>query len=703
MSEFVKKLYKSTKRERTAIFDYVFAGVLTFAVLSMFNLMETVSVSPAQFAYMTGMTLLVFFLFHTIFRLYKTVWEFAVFRNFVKLAGALIATMLVSFGITVSVYGYELWYVSYFATNFFVCYTFLMLIRFVFLYIYNVLHKKKVVSKAENNNTMIIGAGWTGTAIAKELINNPDIFNPVCFLDDDFDKNNKEIFDIPVVGNTDSIQLNIKKYDVKKIIFAIPTCEKEKRRNILKECVDSKCVLKVVPPIQDLIDKSDVIPQTRDVRIEDLLGREPMTFDTSEVRQYVAGKVCLVTGGGGSIGSELCRQIASFQPKKLIILDIYENNAYDIQQELIRKYGSELDLEVEICSIADYDKCRILFKKFRPQLVFHAAAHKHVPLMETVPEQAIKNNVVGTLNLCRLAAEFKTQKFLLISTDKAVNPTNVMGASKRCCEMIVQYHSQICDTTTYCAVRFGNVLGSNGSVIPLFKRQIAEGGPVTITDKRIIRYFMTIPEAVSLVLETGALSQSGEIFVLDMGEPVRIVDLAENMISLSGLTLGKDIEIEYTGLRPGEKLFEELLLTNEGMRKTSNKKIFICKQISVDEKSFMEKLNKLIEYARDNKQGDVIGQLRNLIPNFIHKTNGSVDLERQSSDARVKVKNEKKNVISAKQVITPKQQTNKNANDKAKANAKAADKSIPSRGVSSQKVPMVAKSQNNNNAQDYKN
>lgn len=639
MGEFVKKLYKSTKRERTAIFDYVFVGGLTLAVLSLFNLMETVTLPVSQFVYITGMTLLIFFVFHTLLKLYKTVWEFAVFRNFAKLAVALMMTMLTSFGVTISVFSYELWYVSFFATNFFVCFTFLMLIRFVLLYIYNILHKKKVVLNTEqNNNTMIIGAGWTGTTIAKELINNPELFHPVCFLDDDFDKNNKEIFDIPVVGNTDSIQLNIKKYDVKKIIFAIPTCEKEKRRKILKECVETKCTLKVVPPIQDLINKSDVIPQTRDVRIEDLLGREPMIFDTSEVRQYVTGKVCLVTGGGGSIGSELCRQIASFQPKKLIILDIYENNAYDIQQELIRQYGSELDLEVEICSIADYDKCRILFKRFRPQLVFHAAAHKHVPLMETVPEQAIKNNVVGTLNLCRLAAEFKTQKFLLISTDKAVNPTNVMGASKRCCEMIVQYHSQICDTTTYCAVRFGNVLGSNGSVIPLFKKQIAEGGPVTITDKRIIRYFMTIPEAVSLVLETGALSQSGEIFVLDMGEPVKIVDLAENMISLSGLTLGKDIEIEYTGLRPGEKLFEELLLTNEGMRKTSNKKIFICKQISVDEKSFMDKLNKLIEYAKENKQGEVIGQLRNIIPNFVHKTNGSIDLEKISSDTKEKPK-----------------------------------------------------------------
>ncbi|MEG1790869.1 MAG: nucleoside-diphosphate sugar epimerase/dehydratase [Clostridia bacterium] len=623
MSEIVKKIYKSTKKERFSLLDYIIVVGSSILLLFVFDQYKLLSVPVLHYYTIPMVTVIYYLIFQICLKLHRTMWEYAISRNFFKLAIAVFLTTAFSYASIEVVLRIEpTTYLSYYISFFFVCYTLLILLRFWALYIFAEGHRRKNKRASGNeNNTMIIGAGWTGSTIAKELLNNPDIFYPVCFLDDDFDKNNKEILDVPIVGKTSDVFSAVRKFDIHKIIFAIPTCDKEKRKAILKECVETKCVLKVVPPIQELIDKSDVIPQTRDVRIEDLLGREPLSFDTSEVRQYVADKICLVTGGGGSIGSELCRQIASFNPKKLIILDIYENNAYDIQQELVRKYGASLDLDVEICSIADYDKCKILFDRFKPQLVFHAAAHKHVPLMETVPEQAIKNNVVGTLNLCKLAIEFNVQRFLLISTDKAVNPTNVMGASKRCCEMILKHHAQISTGTVFCAVRFGNVLGSNGSVIPLFRKQISDGGPITITDKRIIRYFMTIPEAVSLVLETGALSQSGEIFVLDMGEPVKIVDLAENMIRLSGLEVGKDIEIVYTGLRPGEKLFEELLLNGEGMRKTSNRKIFICKQIDVDDKNFMTELEKLINAAKNNKPEEVLAELKVIIPSFDHKLN----------------------------------------------------------------------------------
>ena len=382
------------------------------------------------------------------------------------------------------------------------------------------------------------------------------------------------------------------------------------------------CQLKVLPYMSEMINNVDLVGQARDINIGDLLGREQISFNDKGVKGYIQDKVCLITGGGGSIGSELVRQIAKFNPRRIIILDIYENCAYEIQQEMKRNYGDAVDLNVEIASVTDESKMRDLFEEYHPQIVFHAAAHKHVPLMETNPEEAVKNNVFGTLNVVRLSYEYKVGKFIMISTDKAVNPTNVMGATKRCCEEIIETMHQLYgnSVTEFAAVRFGNVLGSNGSVIPLFKEQIKKGGPVTVTHPEIIRYFMTIPEAVSLVLQAGAYAHGGEIFVLDMGEPVKIVTLAENMIKMMGYTPYEDIQIKFTGLRPGEKLYEELLMKEEGLRKTDNNKIFIGKQVHIDADKFIAELEKMRGICASNDKQAVVEQLKVLVPTFHHDT-----------------------------------------------------------------------------------
>ena len=359
-----------------------------------------------------------------------------------------------------------------------------------------------------------------------------------------------------------------------------------------------------------------LLTQAKEIKIEDLLGRKPIEFDREKIAAFICGKVCMVTGGGGSIGSELVRQIAKYDPKQVIIVDIYENNAYDIQQELRLEYGDSLDLVTLIASVRDYNKIESIFRQYRPQVVFHAAAHKHVPLMETVPEEAVKNNIFGTFNVATLAEYYKADKFVMISTDKAVNPTNVMGATKRACEMIIQYKAQNTDHTEFVTTRFGNVLGSNGSVIPLFRRQIESGAPVTVTHPDIIRYFMTIPEAVSLVLEAGAMAKGGEIFVLDMGAPVKITTLAENLIRMYGKVPYKDVPIVFTGLRPGEKLFEELLMDEEGLQSTANKKIFIGNQITIDSDDMLKKLNALHEAAEANDSEKTVELLSTLVPTF---------------------------------------------------------------------------------------
>lgn len=464
---------------------------------------------------------------------------------------------------------------------------------------------------------MIIGAGDAGRVIIKEILDSSFLTMKVCcVIDDDYNKMGRYISGIPIVGDRFAILKNVEKYKIDKIILAMPSASKEERKEILEICKMAKCELKTLPGMYQLIDGELNIGKLRDVEITDLLGRDPIQVNLDEIMGYVEQKVVMVTGGGGSIGSELCRQIAMYHPKQLIIFDVYENNAYEIQQELNRHYP-DLDLVVLIGSVRNTHRIETVFEKYRPDIVYHAAAHKHVPLMEDSPNEAIKNNVFGTYKTAKAASEYGVKRFVLISTDKAVNPTNIMGASKRLCEMIVQSFDKI-SKTEFVAVRFGNVLGSNGSVIPLFKKQIAEGGPVTVTHKDIIRYFMTIPEAVSLVLQAGAYARGGEIFVLEMGAPVRIDDMARNLIRLSGYTPDVDIKIEYTGLRPGEKLYEELLMAEEGMKETANKLIHIGKPIEMDEETFFDKLAELKE-ACYNDDERIKEKVQKLVPTYCIK------------------------------------------------------------------------------------
>jgi len=449
-------------------------------------------------------------------------------------------------------------------------------------------------------NTMIIGAGEAGRLLITEITSNPRNFGNrvLCIIDDDKNKVGNYIRRIPVVGRRKDIQVNCEKYDIEEIIIAMPSITKEKLNLIVDECQKTTANIRILPTVSEMIGKPSM-NKVRPLSYEDFLGRNQIVVDVEEISENITDKVILVTGGGGSIGSELCRQIAKCEPKKLIIFDIYENNAYDIQQELIRNYP-QLDLEVIIGSVRDYDRVENIFNTYHPEQVFHAAAHKHVPLMEVSPNEAIKNNCLGTLNVVKLADKYKVKKFVLISSDKAVRPTNVMGATKRICEMIIQTYDKM-SKTDYVAVRFGNVLGSNGSVIPLFLKQIENGGPVTVTHKEITRYFMTIPEAVSLVLQASVYAQGGEIFVLDMGSPVKIYDLAKKIIKFKGYEPNVDIKIKVTGLRPGEKLYEELLMDEEGLKETPNKLIHIGMPIKMDDKKFLKELDKLIEAAYKNK------------------------------------------------------------------------------------------------------
>ena len=487
----------------------------------------------------------------------------------------------------------------------------------------------KINSEEGRKRTMIVGGGQTCRMILAEIANarrSPHEgdkvsaeYEPVCIIDDDRSKIGTEIQGVTVVGTTSEIIKFVDQQHIEQIIFAIPSCPEEKKRKILDTCQNTKVNVKVIPFIGDLIfnENKPIIGQLRDIRIEDLLGRDPISFDNKDIKAFISGKVCMVTGGGGSIGSELVRQIVKFGPKQIIIVDIYENNAYEIQQELVMEYGSKLDLVTLIASVRDYHRMNQIYLKYKPQIVFHAAAHKHVPLMEVSPMEAIKNNVVGTFNVATLAEYHGVEKFVMISTDKAVNPTNVMGASKRCCEMVIQYLSQQPDThTEFVTTRFGNVLGSNGSVIPLFKKQIERGGPVTVTHPEIIRYFMTIPEAVNLVMEAAAIAHGGEIFVLDMGQPVKIVTLAENLIRMYGKVPNEDIDIVFTGLRPGEKIREELLMMEEGLKSTQNKLIFIGKQIEIDEESFVADLEMLKKNAEKDDEAEAVAALHRIVPTF---------------------------------------------------------------------------------------
>ena len=462
--------------------------------------------------------------------------------------------------------------------------------------------------------TMLIGGGQAGAIALREFQTSPRSENKVvCIIDDAPNKVGSYLRGVKIVGGRSSTPAMAEKSAVAEIVLAIPSASRHEKLQILSYCHNTSCTLRTLPGICQLANGEGRIEQIREVDIEDLLGRETVKIDLDEVAAYITGKTVLVTGGGGSIGSELCRQAAAQRPKRLIIFDIYENNAYDIQMEL-RRTHPELDLVVLIGSVRDRERVMQVFDRYRPDLVCHAAAHKHVPLMETSPFEAIKNNVFGTYNVAQAADRFGTQRFILISTDKAVNPTNVMGASKRLCEMIVQMMNDR-SATEYVAVRFGNVLGSAGSVIPLFRKQIRSGGPVTVTDKRVIRYFMTIPEAVQLIFQAGAYARGGEIFVLDMGEPVRIDDLARNMIRLSGFEPDVDIPVVYTGLRPGEKLYEELLLSGEGMQKTKNDLIYIGHEIAFDPAAFEENLM-LLRAIPESDEPALRAKLRELVPTF---------------------------------------------------------------------------------------
>ncbi|EWM54483.1 polysaccharide biosynthesis protein [Ruminococcus flavefaciens] len=478
--------------------------------------------------------------------------------------------------------------------------------------------------------TMVIGGGAACKMLLREIFNAQKSpytddkysaqFNPVCIIDNDPEKLGTEILGVKIIGRSAEIPKYAKELEIEQLILAIPSLTSDERKSIIDICNETKLPLKIVPFIGTLIldDSATLLGQVRDIKVEELLGRDPIKFDNKDIRQFITGKVCMVTGGGGSIGSELVRQIARYNPERVIIVDIYENNAYEIQQELVMEYGNSLDLVTLIASVRDYYRMNQIFEKYKPQIVFHAAAHKHVPLMEGSPMEAIKNNVVGTFNVATLSQFHDCEKFIMISTDKAVNPTNAMGASKRCCEMIVQYLSQQNEgRTEFVTTRFGNVLGSNGSVIPLFKKQIEQGKPVTVTHEDIIRYFMTIPEAVSLVMEAAAIAHGGEIFVLDMGQPVKIVTLAENLIRMYGKVPYKDVPIVFTGLRPGEKIKEELLMNEEGLKKTSNKLIFIGRQIEINEEHFAQKLKDLRDAALLNNEAVAIQALHDMVPTFI--------------------------------------------------------------------------------------
>lgn len=562
-------------------------------------------------------------------KIYKNMWRFTgIVDIYMCLIASVVANIL--FYATTKIFGVTVYYYVYPAATV-LSSLFTTAVRIVYRAILIIGGREHSVknAKSKEKNIMIIGAGKATLVMLYEIgSNNHDNYSVKCIIDDDKTKIGRRIGSIPVVGDSSKILEMAKKYDITEIVVAIPSIDPENKKRILDICTKANCKLRILPEIYSLIEnkESNLIGQIRDVQVEDLLGREPINFDCAINTSYIKGKVVMVTGGGGSIGSELCRQIASCLPRRLIILDIYENTTYEIQQELIRTYGDKLDLEVEIASVRDKPKLDKIFASRNIDIIYHAAAHKHVPLMEKNPEEAVKNNIVGTYNMALVADKYKVKKFVMISTDKAVNPTNIMGATKRVCEMIVQAFDKR-SKTDYVAVRFGNVLGSHGSVIPLFVEQIKAGGPVTVTHEEITRFFMTIPEAVQLVMRASAIAKGGEIFVLDMGQPVKIKDLAFNLIKLSGLVPNKDIEIKYTGLRPGEKLYEELLITEtSGQEKTEVDKIFIERPVEISEEYLFSKIYQLEIAAHELDNETVLYLMEELVPTYRITPNSIEDI-----------------------------------------------------------------------------
>lgn len=548
-----------------------------------------------------------------IFRLYHSLWAFAGETELQNLVvSCAVSTILNSIGLQFFKTAGQPVPKSYYFLYLFVLISMMFISRFSYRFMRSLKHKQQ--NKKNGISVMVIGAGEAANVIIKEIVNsNFSTMVIRCIIDDDKGKWGRYIQGIRVAGGRDKIIECADVYDIDEIIVAMPSISRAELRKILEICKETNCKLRSLPGMYQLVNGEVNVSKLRDVEVEDLLGREPISVDLDSILGYVQSKVVLVTGGGGSIGSELCRQIACHRPRQLIIVDIYENNVYDIQQELKTRYP-DLDLAVLIASVRNTNRMNWIFEHYQPDIVYHAAAHKHVPLMEDSPNEAVKNNVFGTWKTAQAAAFYGVKKFVLISTYKAVNPTNIMVASKRICEMIIQTFNNHYDTE-FVAVRFGNVLGSNGSVIPLFRKQIVAGGPVTVTHPDIIRYFMTIPEAVSLVLQAGAYAKGGEIFVLDMGEPVKILDLAENLIRLSGYRVGEDIKIEFTGLRPGEKLYEELLMEEEGLKETANRLIHVGKPIEIDETQFFIQLKKLKEESK-NESGDIRPLIQEIVPTY---------------------------------------------------------------------------------------
>ena len=560
-------------------------------------------------------TLVIAIIVFYVFRLYSSLWVYAGVTELLYLAAACIVdTLLNTVTILLNYRDQEYplprsWY--------FIYGTLLLAFMFISRYSYRAVRTffGKKVDEKNLKRVLVVGAGEAGNSIIKEISGSRFVnMHIVGFVDDDKSKIGKYMHGVKVLGDRNDIIEIANEYLVDEIIIAIPTASAKETKAILDICKQTGCELKRLPGMYQLVNGDVSISKLKDVDVNDLLGRDPITVDLDSIMGYVSDKVVMVTGGGGSIGSELCRQIASHNPKQLVIVDIYENTTYDIQQELRRNYP-ELDLVVLIASVRNTKRMDLIFDKYRPEIVYHAAAHKHVPLMEDSPNEAVKNNVLGTWKVVQAADKYNVKRFVMISTDKAVNPTNIMGATKRICEMIIQTYNNR-SKTEYVAVRFGNVLGSNGSVIPLFKKQIEAGGPVTVTHPDIIRYFMTIPEAVSLVIQAGAYAKGGEIFILDMGEPVKIDDLAKNLIRLSGYTLGVDMEIKYTGLRPGEKLYEELLMAEEGLQDTQNKLIHIGKPIEFDKDNFEDKLEVLKETAYKEDAMAVRRLVKEFVPTY---------------------------------------------------------------------------------------
>ena len=556
----------------------------------------------------TIVTLIIFWCF----RMYHSLWQYASIAELYKIVEACVVAELAHLCVT-SFMGWMLPRSCYFTSGVFLIVA-MSASRFMYRLLRQLINEYRHTS--EQLKIMIIGAGEATSVLMREISNSRYLDNSkvVCIIDDDLGKVGKYIRGVKIVGTRDHIKEYARYYDIDEIIFAIPSASTKDKREILNICKETSCNLKILPGVYQMVDGEINIKDLRNVDVLDLLGRDPVKVDIESIMGYVKDKTVLVTGGGGSIGSELCRQLVSHKPKCLVIFDIYENNAYDIQQELKIKYP-DANVVTLIGSIRNTSRLESVFEQYKPDIVYHAAAHKHVPLMEVSPNEAIKNNVVGTWNVVKMADKYGVKKFVMISTDKAVNPTNVMGATKRICEMIIQSFNEK-SKTDFVAVRFGNVLGSNGSVIPLFKRQIEAGGPVTVTHPDIIRYFMTIPEAVSLVLQAGAYAKGGEIFILDMGEPVKIDDLAKNLIRLSGYTLGVDMEIKYTGLRPGEKLYEELLMNEEGMQDTDNKLIHIGRPIEFDKEHFYEKLEELKEMAYAEDSADIRKKIMEVVDTY---------------------------------------------------------------------------------------